>query len=88
MIDKTKKEQVMKNFGLHGKDTGSVEVQIALCTERINDLHKHFASFPKEVASKMGLMKLVNRRRKFLDYLHRHNVKKYENIISQLGLRK
>ena len=79
---------MIKSFGTHKSDTGSAEVQIALLTERIGYLHKHFAAFPKEVASKLGLMKLVNRRRSLLDYLHRQNAARYEEIISRLGLRK
>lgn len=88
MIDKAKKENIVKDFGMHGNDTGSAEVQVALLTERINDLHGHFKAFPKDVASKKGLLQMVSRRRNFLDYLHRHSVEKYEEIISRLKLRK
>lgn len=88
MFDKVKKTEVIKNFGIHAKDTGSTEVQIAVITERINNLHKHFASFPKDVASKRGLLDLVSQRRSFLSYLKSNNVAKYEEIIARLGLRK
>jgi small subunit ribosomal protein S15 len=88
MLAQDKKTDVIKSFAMHAKDTGSSEVQIALVTERINYLHKHFAAFPKDVASKLGLMKLVNRRRSLLDYLHRQDAAKYEAIIARLGLRK
>jgi small subunit ribosomal protein S15 len=88
MLDKVKKTSVVNSFALHPNDTGSAEVQVALLTERINYLHTHFKAFPKDVASKLGLMKLVNSRRKFLSYLKRNNVEKYEEMISRLGLRK
>jgi small subunit ribosomal protein S15 len=88
MLDKVKKTNVIKDFGLHAKDTGSAEVQVAVLTERINYLHKHFAAFPKDVASKRGLLNLVSRRRSFLSYLKRTDVGKYEAVIARLGLRK
>lgn len=88
MLDKVKKTDVIKNFGVHPNDTGSAEVQVAILTERINYLHKHFEAFPKDEHSKRGLLNLVSRRRNFLSYLKRNNVEKYEEIISRLGLRK
>ena len=88
MLDREKKTSVVNSFALHPNDTGSADVQVALLTERINYLHTHFKAFPKDVASKLGLMKLVNRRRSLLVYLRRHSVAKYEEIISRLGLRK
>lgn len=88
MISKEQKTELIKNFQLNDKDTGSIEVQVALLTERINHLNEHFKAHQKDCASKMGLQKLVGRRRSFLDYLHKHNLAKYEEIISRLELRK
>lgn len=76
------------SFQQHPTDTGSVEVQVARLTERINQLNDHFTTAPKDYASKTGLMKLVGRRRRFLEYLQRTNKPKYAEIIAQLGLRK
>lgn len=88
MISKEQKTELIKNFQINTKDTGSIEVQVALLTERINHLNEHFKAHQKDFASKMGLQKLVGRRRSFLDYLHKHNATKYEEIISRLNLRK
>ena len=88
MISQEKKESIKKSFQSHESDTGSVFVQVALLTERINELNKHFESFKKDNASRTGLMKLVGRRRKFLDYLHRSDKTRYEQLIARLGIRK
>ncbi len=88
MISKEQKTELIKNFQINTNDTGSIEVQVALLTERINHLNEHFKAHKKDFASKMGLQKLVGRRRSFLDYLHKHSVAKYEEIISRLNLRK
>ncbi len=88
MITVEKKQQIVAEFRTHENDSGSLELQVALLTERINGLNLHFASFPKDNHSRTGLMKLVGRRRKFLDYLHKSDKSKYENLISRLGIRK
>ena len=88
MISQDKKERIKKDFQHHASDTGSVSVQIALLTERINELNSHLDQFPKDLASRMGLMKMVGRRRKFLDYLRESDKTKYDHIITRLGLRK
>ncbi len=72
----------------HASDSGSTEVQIALLTERINTLNQHFGVHAKDYGSKRGLLVLVGRRRKLLDYLKREDFDKYKEVITALGLRK
>ena len=88
MITKEKKADTIKSFKINDKDTGSIEVQVALLTERINHLNGHFGTNPKDNHSRMGLIKLVGRRRSFLSYLQKQGAGKYEEIIARLGLRK
>lgn len=83
-----KKIDVVKEFRRHEKDTGSAEVQIALLTERINSLNKHFDLHKKDHSSRRGMLKLVGRRRKLLDYLKKSDVERYRKVVSSLGLRK
>lgn len=73
---------------LHEKDTGSAGVQIALLTERINDLTAHLKSHAKDHSSRRGLLKLVARRRSLLDYLKKKSAERYHSVIENLGLRK
>jgi small subunit ribosomal protein S15 len=87
MISTERKQKLIAEFHQASNDTGSVEVQIALMTERINELNKHFESFPKDYASRVGLMKLVGQRRRSLRYLERKNRQSYKQIIERLGLR-
>jgi len=87
-IDKIKKQQLIKEFEAHKGDTGSSEVQIAILTERINNLTEHFKTHKKDHHSRRGLLKLVNSRRRLLDYLRQTDQEKYHNIISKLNLRK
>ena len=82
------KAQVVKQHQRSGKDTGSPEVQIALLTERINGLAEHFKSHVKDFHSRRGLLKMVSRRRKLLDYLKGKNPEAYKGLIDSLGLRK
>ena len=82
------KEQIIAEFKQNDQDTGSVEVQVALLTDRINKLNEHFKEHGKDFGSKRGLMVLVGRRRRFLDYIARHNEAKYKELIGRLGLRK
>jgi small subunit ribosomal protein S15 len=88
MITVERKNAIVADFRTHETDSGSLELQVALLTERINDLNKHFAVFPKDNHSRTGLMKLVGRRRKFLDYLHKSDKNKYAQLIERLGIRK
>ncbi len=85
---KDKKAEIIKEFGDHPNDTGSASVQIALLTERINQLNEHFKVHRKDFHSRLGLLKLVNRRRNLLSYLKRKDPKKYQEVISKLGLKK
>lgn len=87
-VTKEQKEQVLAKFKRADLDTGSSEIQIALLTTRINSLTGHFASHKKDNHGRRGLVTMVNRRRKLLDYLKRTDVKRYDTIIKQLELRK
>ena len=88
MITVERKKELVKTFRIHETDSGSLELQVAQLTERINDLNKHFALFPKDNHSRTGLMKLVGRRRTFLAYLQKSDNGKYVELIEALGIRK
>ena len=88
MIDKNDKATVMKKFSKHEKDTGSSNVQVAILTERINQLTEHFNFHKKDHHSRLGLLKMVGKRRKHLDYLKKKSVKEYQSLIQALGIRK
>ncbi len=83
-----KKKQIIENFKAHTKDTGSAEVQVAILTERINILGDHFKQHKKDFHSRRGLLTLVGRRRRLLNYLKKKDVKKYEKVLDKLSLRK
>ena len=87
-VDQQKKASILKKFKRSDLDTGSSEVQIALITARINDLTEHFKTHKKDVHSQRGLITIVNRRRKLLDYLKRTDSKRYESLIKELDIRK
>ena len=78
----------VKDVAIHEKDTGSSEVQIALLTEKIENLSKHMNLFKKDKHSSVGLLKAVNKRKKLLDYLKRNKIESYKDVISKLNLRK
>ena len=82
------KQAIVDEYGKDAKDTGSTEVQIALLTERISDLTPHFQSHKKDHHSRQGLVRLVNQRRKLLDYLKSKDVERYRELIGRLGLRR
>lgn len=82
------KAEIIKKHQRASQDTGSSEVQIALLTARINDLTEHFKVHSKDHHSRRGLLKLVSKRRRLLDYLKRTENEKYANLIKELGLRK
>ncbi|MBI5639368.1 MAG: 30S ribosomal protein S15 [Nitrospirae bacterium] len=86
-IEKNKTE-IIGNYRIHDKDTGSPEVQIAILSERIGYLTEHFRTHTKDHHSRRGLLKLVGQRRKLLDYLKTTNRERYDNIIGRLGIRK
>ncbi|MFH1283973.1 MAG: 30S ribosomal protein S15 [Candidatus Peregrinibacteria bacterium] len=87
-MERTKKKKVMTKYGTHEKDTGSSQVQVAILTERINDLSKHLETHPKDDHSRKGLLKLVGKRRKHLNYLKMHKKDNYEKLLGELKLRK
>ncbi len=82
------KEKIVGDYKTHGSDTGSSQVQIALLTQRINELTEHFKVHNKDNHSRRGLLKMVSRRRKLLDYLRRRDINEYHEIIKKLGLRR
>jgi small subunit ribosomal protein S15 len=85
---KVKKQELIDNYRIHGTDTGSPEVQIAILSERISYLTEHFKTHKKDHHSRRGLLKLVGRRRRLLDYLKRNDRSRYLEIIGRLGIRK
>jgi len=87
-IDKQKKQTIIEKFKKHKGDTGSADVQIAILTERINGLTEHFKVHKKDHHSRRGLLRMVNQRRKLLDYLKKRDLKTYQAILDKLGLRK
>lgn len=88
VLQTERKQEIIKKFKTHETDTGSSDVQIAILTERINYLTTHFKSHKKDFHSRRGLLKLVNRRRKLLEYLKGKDVERYKKIVQELKLRK
>ena len=88
MLVKEKKSEVINSFKVHAKDTGSSVVQVALLTERINDLNGHFKAHKKDLHSRRGLLLMIGQRRRLLAYIKKTDLKKYEETINKLGLRK
>jgi small subunit ribosomal protein S15 len=82
------KEKIVGDYKTHGSDTGSSQVQIALLTQRINELTEHFKVHKKDNHSRRGLLKMVSRRRKLLDYLKGRDIDQYHQMIERLGLRR
>jgi len=85
---KQQKTDLISNYRVHDADTGSPEVQIALLSNRITYLTEHFKSHAKDHHSRRGLLKLVGRRRRLLDYLKKTDLERYRSIIDKLGIRK
>ena len=83
-----RKQELVARFGQGDGDTGTTEVQVALLTERINDLTEHLRSHRKDHHSRRGLLMLVGRRRRLLRYLQRKDVERYRSLVSELGLRR
>ena len=88
MITPEKKSQIVKDYARGEGDTGSPEVQVALLSARIEDLTGHFTEHKHDHHSRQGLLRLVNRRRKLLDYLKNKDQSRYQDLIARLGLRK
>ena len=87
-IEKVKKEKLISEYKEHPQDTGSAVVQVALLTERINQLGEHFKTHKKDHHSRRGLLTMVGRRRKLLSYLKKEDNKKYQETLDRLSLRK
>ena len=87
-LESDAKKSIIEKFRLHEGDSGSAEVQIALLTERINQLTGHFKVHTKDHHSRRGLMKLVGRRRRLLDYLKQNKLDTYRELVKSLGLRR
>lgn len=88
MITKEKKQELISRFGRKEGDTGSPEVQVAILTERINELTEHLKANPKDHHSRRGLLKMVGQRRGLLEYLKSKDIEKYRQLIADLGIRK
>jgi len=87
-VDKEKKEEIITQFRLKENDSGSVEVQVALLTERVNRLTEHLKLYPQDRHSRHALHGVIGRQRRFLAYLNRTDPKRYYALITRLGLRK
>ena len=87
-LENAVKSDIVKQYQSHDRDTGSSEVQIALLTNRINYLTEHFRKHKKDHHSRHGLLKMVSRRRRLLDYLHRVDADRYRSLLGKLDLRK
>lgn len=83
-----RKKEIIEKFGHVPGDTGSPEVQVALLTERINELQRHFQAHKKDHHSRRGLLKMVGRRRRLLDYLKGRSETRYRTLIQELGIRR
>lgn len=88
MISKERKQEIMTSYARFEGDTGSVEVQVAVLTEQINVLTEHLKVHKKDFHSLRGLLKMVGRRRSFLNYLRNSDINRYRELVSRLGLRK
>jgi small subunit ribosomal protein S15 len=87
-LTKEAKLEIVKKYGRDESDTGSTEVQIALLTQRINELTEHLRTHKHDFYSRRGLLKLVGRRRRFLNYLQKHDLEGYRALIKELGIRR
>ena len=87
-VTQTRKKKIVEEFGRHQSDTGSADVQVAILTERINQLADHLKSHTKDFASRRGLLKMVGKRSALLKYLVKNDLERYRQIKTKLGLRK
>ena len=87
-LTKEEKKEIISKFGKNEKDSGTAEVQIAILTTRINKLTDHFTQHKKDHASRRGLMQMVGKRRRLLDYIAKKDIERYRTIIKELGIRK
>ena len=87
-MTKTEKTEIIQKYARHEGDTGSPEVQVAILTERIRQLTEHLKQHPKDDHSRLGMYKMVGKRRRLLDYLMRKDIERYRALIAKLGIRK
>ena len=87
-VTKERKQELIQKFGTSENDSGKAEVQVAILTERINDLRSHFSDHKKDHASRRGLMQMVGKRRRLLDYMKTKDITRYRAIIKELNIRK
>jgi small subunit ribosomal protein S15 len=87
-LTKEQKQEIIRKFGKSANDSGTAEVQIAILTKRINELTDHFGKHTKDHASRRGLMQMVGKRRRLLDYLTKKDIERYRAIIKELNIRK
>jgi small subunit ribosomal protein S15 len=88
VLAREQKQSIIDQYRTHVSDTGSPEVQIAILSERIGQLTEHFKTHKKDHASRRGLLMLVSKRRRLLDYLKKYDTERYKDVISKLGIRK
>jgi small subunit ribosomal protein S15 len=88
VLAKQQKQDIITQYRTHNSDTGSPEVQIAILSQRIGDLTEHFQTHKKDHASRRGLLMLVSKRRRLLDYLKTYDSERYKTVIQKLGIRK
>jgi small subunit ribosomal protein S15 len=88
VLAREQKKTIVDNYRTHATDTGSPEVQIAILSERIGQLTDHFKTHKKDHASRRGLLMMVSKRRRLLDYLKKYDSERYKSVISKLGIRK
>jgi len=88
MLKTSKKSKIIKEYKVHEKDTGSSDVQVAILTKQVEELTKHLKKHPKDNHSRLGLLKMIAKRRKLLDYLMNNDEKRYKKVIKKLGLKK
>ena len=87
-LTQEQKEEIIKKYGKDDKDTGNTAVQVALLTQRINELTEHFKIHKKDHHSRRGLLKLVGQRRRMLDYMIQNDLERYRSLIKELGIRR
>jgi len=88
VLAREQKQSVIQQYRTHPSDTGSPEVQIAILSERIRELTEHFDTHKKDHASRRGLLMMVSKRRRLLDYLKKYDSERYKDVIERLGIRK
>ncbi|WP_013322938.1 30S ribosomal protein S15 [Gloeothece verrucosa] len=87
-LTQTEKQEIINQYQAHGTDTGSADLQVALLTERINQLTTHLQANPKDHASRRGLLQLIGRRRRLLAYIQKKDYPRYQALIARLGIRR